>query len=1245
MSDNTVNSDPSFYKITVVTEDTNVNVTQGITKVVEVVSQGPQGPAGTGGGGSETDPIFAAKSASFATTGSNTFRGAQIISGSGQTTILQVHAANSEPWAFGIYNDTFSSTIQGLAGWIDATGEANIGTEVNKPLRIYTSASYNNPTLTISSSGVTVGAGGITGSLYGTSSWATSASEAITASFVPNALLQGGNGFGIPMMIGTTDAQSVTLETNNVNRLTINSSGSINIGSSTNINNNTVLRISKQTPMTESVQSIFALLVDPSIPASASTQASMSSYGITNQLNALPNALVNSHIYFRANQGSTWSQTSKTTGAHIGIQVLDLDRGNTNYGLDFRLIESKSNNVHRNFNIYAQGGAPNYMSGSLFVGQQSVNATFDATAKLHIKGDRLSGSNTVFLVEDSSSIASARTLMRVTNDHTASIGTHLIPISLTGTTSSYDLGSPTAAWRSLWVGNGTIYFVTGGEVSSSFSSSFVTTTDPETGQPVTTEVSTVITTVVTPPTSASMKVTPAGTFTFDGPLSIISGSISASIGVNQSGSITFGAPIIVPTGSNVVTFPYSGSAEITGSLTISSSGTFTNIGPAVFSGSVSIYNLNSNATTLNSDLYTLYSSDSSQSVDWQSRALYYPAGQTAVNWGAGTLNDTSNNASVDWQNRTLTNNAFNTTVDWNSGTLNDGANLSLNWDTRTLVDPSTITSVDWDTRTQYDTSGTSSIDWANRTLNYGVVSTVDWANRTLNDNSNTITVDWQNKVLKQAGNKSTVDWNSAYLNDYTNEALSVNWESRTLHDSSANSSVNWSNRVLTDNLASASIDWQSRLLYANDGVTSHIDWSNPLHMQLTNITEPPDPTGYPINRVLGLDKDGRVYYTASFGGGGSTTNPGGSNTQIQYNNNNAFGGVPTLTYSGSLLRATGSFSGSLTGNLIGTASIASSVTNLSQSLNLTGSLNIHNGIISGTVDGFTSTLVLGKLPTLTAPQNGGILLQGPAIDLSASNGITLRDDTNLLDMSRTGFIGGSPILMQAGILWLSASNGISSSGDLVPGVASINGTQSLGQYDLGSPSLGWHNLYISGGGVTFVSGSSSASIQLGPNNAITFSNASIPNGVSFTSSGSIITGSVAISSSYGLLVPANTFTVGDIVKIQGVFTKPNAATATSFLLYINTSNQLSGATQLGIFNTTTTRWNPITRTLSIESPTSTTLHTTTLSTYNDDIATGTAAVRSSVNINWGVDQYILFAAQNATLVDRTDTFRFYAKKI
>ena len=57
----------------------------------------------------------------------------------------------------------------------------------------------------------------------------------------------------------------------------------------------------------------------------------------------------------------------------------------------------------------------------------------------------------------------------------------------------------------------------------------------------------------------------------------------------------------------------------------------------------------------------------------------------------------------------------------------------------------------------------------------------------------------------------------------------------------------------------------------------------------------------------------QVTYGASGSGGGGGGTPGGSDTQIQYNNAGVFGGVSALTWDGTTLRATGSFSGSLTG--------------------------------------------------------------------------------------------------------------------------------------------------------------------------------------------------------------------------------------------------------------------------------------------------------------------------------------------
>jgi len=76
---------------------------------------------------------------------------------------------------------------------------------------------------------------------------------------------------------------------------------------------------------------------------------------------------------------------------------------------------------------------------------------------------------------------------------------------------------------------------------------------------------------------------------------------------------------------------------------------------------------------------------------------------------------------------------------------------------------------------------------------------------------------------------------------------------------------------------------------------------------------------------------GQFYYasSASSGGTGSLTPPGGTNTQLQYNNNGTFGGATALRYNSSsglttidLIQSTGSISGSITGSLLGTSSWA-----------------------------------------------------------------------------------------------------------------------------------------------------------------------------------------------------------------------------------------------------------------------------------------------------------------------------------
>ena len=188
----------------------------------------------------ETDPIFVAKSGSFATTGSNTFYGLQTITASNtSSSALDIHIKDDGLWTFRTYNDTYSSSSIGLASWIDNTGISFLGTETDKPLYIYNNADYYQPTLIISSSGVTINnrlivnngvTGSFTGSLKGTS---TTASYALTASYAADYLpLTGGTINGNVTVNGTASIAflNVTYESASV----IYSSGSNVFGDALN---------------------------------------------------------------------------------------------------------------------------------------------------------------------------------------------------------------------------------------------------------------------------------------------------------------------------------------------------------------------------------------------------------------------------------------------------------------------------------------------------------------------------------------------------------------------------------------------------------------------------------------------------------------------------------------------------------------------------------------------------------------------------------------------------------------------------------------------------------------------------------------------------------------------------------------------------------------------------------------------------------------------------------------------------
>ena len=91
--------------------------------------------------------------------------------------------------------------------------------------------------------------------------------------------------------------------------------------------------------------------------------------------------------------------------------------------------------------------------------------------------------------------------------------------------------------------------------------------------------------------------------------------------------------------------------------------------------------------------------------------------------------------------------------------------------------------------------------------------------------------------------------------------------------------------------------------------------------------------------------------SAAAAGFGPVITAGGVNGQIQYNNNSAFSGVSVLTYDGSILRGTGSFSGSFSGYLEGTASYANLANSASYvesaSYSLTSNLSNNTILFNG----------------------------------------------------------------------------------------------------------------------------------------------------------------------------------------------------------------------------------------------------------------------------------------------------------
>ena len=136
-----------------------------------------------------------------------------------------------------------------------------------------------------------------------------------------------------------------------------------------------------------------------------------------------------------------------------------------------------------------------------------------------------------------------------------------------------------------------------------------------------------------------------------------------------------------------------------------------------------------------------------------------------------------------------------------------------------------------------------------------------------------------------------------------------------------------------------------------------------------------------------------------------------------------------------------------------------------------------------------------------------------------------------------------------------------------------------------------------------------------------------------TTDGTNVTGTTGETLTATLTIPANTFTTGDIIRIEAFFEFTGTAGTKQTRIYTNTSASLSGASLLATTaaSATNTRSMGVDSLMAVKSATNTRLRSVSGQTYTFTGITSNAP--STVNINWAVIQYIVFSIQLGSAAD------------
>ena len=130
-----------------------------------------------------------------------------------------------------------------------------------------------------------------------------------------------------------------------------------------------------------------------------------------------------------------------------------------------------------------------------------------------------------------------------------------------------------------------------------------------------------------------------------------------------------------------------------------------------------------------------------------------------------------------------------------------------------------------------------------------------------------------------------------------------------------------------------------------------------------------------------------------------------------------------------------------------------------------------------------------------------------------------------------------------------------------------------------------------------------------------------------------LTGTIAVTLMKSKLITANTFKIGDVVKLLNRAVRNTTTGVAINYFYINTINSLTGATLIG-FQSGGFNFFGLERSLYIKSLTNTeTLGSGTSLSGSEVVITNTVPL--NINIDWTVNQYIISAFKNAAVGDST----------